>query len=177
MDLNINCPEHAAVHHNTVAVPDSQPEVMNHKMIKMKKIRITIIDDHPAVRKGVRYMLEENPDIIISGECGCINDSLAVISETEPDLLIIDIESDGYICGSESVRSIRESFPDILILVMSMHEDAQYAEKIIGCGADGFLYKREAADKIHDAVNTVVSGRTYISGTDEKNIRIPRGSE
>ncbi|PKL19056.1 MAG: hypothetical protein CVV49_02935 [Spirochaetae bacterium HGW-Spirochaetae-5] len=94
-------------------------------------MNIVLVDDHPVVRKGLKSILEEDAGFTVCGEAEDANTAIKIISETEPELVIVDIELKGNIDGIELVGAIKVRFPRIKMLVMSMDDGTLYAEKSI----------------------------------------------
>jgi len=128
-------------------------------------MKIVLVDDHPVVRKGLKSILEEDAGFTICGEAEEGNNAIKIISETEPDLVIVDIELKGNIDGIELVAAIKGRYPNIKILVMSMDDGTLYAEKSIKAGAKGYIAKAEAAENIVSAIDTVMNNKIYLSSS------------
>jgi len=128
-------------------------------------MKIVLVDDHPVVRKGLKSILEEDAGFVVCGEAEDANTAIKVISETEPELVIIDIELKGNIDGIELVSAIKVRFPHIKMLVMSMDDGTLYAEKSIKAGAKGYIAKAEAAENIMSAIEAVMENRIYLSSS------------
>jgi len=128
-------------------------------------MKIVLVDDHPVVRKGLKSILEENAGFSVCGEAEDANSAIKIISETEPDLAIIDIELKGDIDGIELVAAIKGRFPHIKMLVMSMDDGTLYAEKSIKAGAKGYIAKAEAAENILSAIESVMKNKIYLSSS------------
>ena len=124
-----------------------------------------LVDDHPVVRKGLKSILEEDAGFTVCGEAEDANTAIKVISETEPELVIVDIELKGNIDGIELVSAIKVRFPHIKMLVMSMDDGTVYAEKSIKAGAKGYIAKAEAAENIMFAIEAVMDNKIYLSNS------------
>ena len=127
------------------------------------KIKVMIIDDHPIVRNGIIRLLEDEEDIIVSGESDNANSAITVIEKSEPDVALVDIFLDGQSDGIDLIKAIKERFPKVVCLVLSMHNESVYAERAMKAGAKGYLPKNEAPQNIIDAIKTVKSGKLYLS--------------
>jgi len=125
-------------------------------------MNIIIVDDHPVVRKGLKTILEEN-GYTVCGEAEDGNSAVKIISDCEPDLAIVDIELKGNVNGIELISAIRSRFSNVSILVMSMDDGTLYAERSIQAGARGYVTKAEASDNIINAIETVMSGKLFLS--------------
>ncbi len=125
-------------------------------------MKIVIVDDHPVVRKGLKTILEEN-GYNICGEAEDGNTAVKTVADTEPDLVIVDIELKGNVNGIELITALKTRFSRLPILVMSMDDGTLYAERSIQAGAKGYVTKAEASDNIINALETVMSGKLFLS--------------
>ena len=126
------------------------------------KAKIFLVDDHPLVREWLANLIEKNSDLTVCGEAEDAPTALEGIAEAQPDLAIIDL-SLGSSSGIDLIRSIRSSFPDVAMIVLSMHDERVYAERVIRAGARGYVMKRESTKKIIDAIHEVLRGNLYLS--------------
>ncbi|HEX3485889.1 MAG TPA: response regulator transcription factor [Micropepsaceae bacterium] len=126
------------------------------------KAKILLVDDHPLVREWLASLIEKNLDLTVCGEAEDAPTALRAIAEIHPDLAIIDL-SLGVGSGIDLIRSIRSSFPDVAMIVLSMHDERVYAERTIRAGARGYVMKRETTKKIIDAIREVLRGNLYLS--------------
>jgi DNA-binding NarL/FixJ family response regulator len=123
--------------------------------------RILVVDDHPIVRLGIRQMLAAEPRLAICGEADSASAALELV-RAGPDLAIVDISlGDGH--GLELIRSLREAAPDTRVLVLSMHDEALFAERALRAGARGYIMKQEAIDGLVHAVREILAGRLFVS--------------
>ncbi len=126
------------------------------------RTRIVIVDDHPIVRLGIRQMLAAERDLEVCGEAESAEAAKQLITAARPDLALIDLSlAEGT--GLELIRSLRESCPTLLVLVLSMHDETLFAERVLRAGARGYIMKREAITGLVDAIREVLSGRIYVS--------------
>jgi DNA-binding NarL/FixJ family response regulator len=124
--------------------------------------RVLIVDDHPIVRQGLRAMIDAEPDLRICGEAQTEREARGAIRSLEPDAVIIDLsleEGDGI----NLVRDAHAHHPDIALLVLSMHDESIYAERLLQVGASGYIMKQAASDQLITALRTVLRGDTYLS--------------
>src|SRR5712675_134820 len=126
------------------------------------KAKIFLVDDHPLVREWLANLIEKNLDLTICGEAENAPAALEAIAELKPDLAIVDL-SLGSSSGIDLIRSIRSSFPDVAMIVLSIHDKRAYAERAIRAGARGYVMKRETTKKIIDAIREVLRGNLYLS--------------
>src|SRR4029079_16497811 len=115
------------------------------------KARILIVDDHPLVREWLGHLIERSPDLAVCAGAEDSDEALKMIAETKPHLAIIDL-SLGAASGLDLIRQIRTSFPDVAMIVLSMHDEQVYAERSIRAGARGYIMKRESTKNIVDAI-------------------------
>lgn len=126
--------------------------------------RIFLVDDHPIVRQGLARLLAQEPDFEICGEAGDADTGKARILESKPDLAIIDISLDGSGSnGLDLTKSLQREAPDILVLVVSMHEEDVYAERALRAGARGYIMKQETTERIIEAMREVLRGSIFVS--------------
>lgn len=124
--------------------------------------QIVVVDDHPLVRQGLTDTLNRQPDLHICGEADGLVSALSVVREHNPKLVTVDLGlADGT--GLELVKEISAAHPNVRMLVLSMQDEALYAERCLRAGAHGFVGKDEPPEKILEAVRTVLDGRVYVS--------------
>jgi DNA-binding NarL/FixJ family response regulator len=124
--------------------------------------RVLIVDDHPIVRQGLRRMIDPEPDLVVCGEAQSEREARAAIRELDPDAVIVDIslvQGDGL----ELVRDVHAQRPDLPMLVLSMHDEAIYAGRLLAAGASGYIMKHAASEQLLIALRRVLDGETYVS--------------
>jgi DNA-binding NarL/FixJ family response regulator len=124
------------------------------------KSRIFIVDDHPIVRKGIVNMLGR--DFVVCGEAESVEDALKLIAKLKPDLVIVDLSLKGA-GGLELLKDLQIRHPNIPTLVMSMHDETLFAERVLRAGARGYVMKAEAVNELDRAVRRVLAGNVYLS--------------
>jgi len=124
--------------------------------------RIVIVDDHPLVREWLSQLIQRHPELSICGEAANAGEALTLIAEAQPNLAIIDL-SLGSQSGVELIEQIRSSFPNVAMIVLSMHDEQVYAETCIRAGARGYIMKRETTQNIIEAIHEVLNGNVYLS--------------
>jgi len=137
--------------------------------------RVLIVDDHPIVRQGLRRMIDPEPDLMVCGEAQNEREARAAIRELNPDIVIVDIslaQGDGL----ELVRDVHAQQPDLPMLVLSMHDEMIYAERLLAAGASGYIMKQAASDQLLIALRRVLDGQTYLSET-MANMLLGQGGE
>lgn len=141
-------------------------------MVKKRKkaIQIMIVDDHPIVRQGLRMIIEREEDFSICAEASSASEAIRIIADRNPYVVIVDISLDGTTNGIELVRAIKERYPGILTLVLSMYDESLYAERAIRAGASGYVMKKEADNNIISAIRLILKGDLYLSDDISKSI-------
>jgi DNA-binding NarL/FixJ family response regulator len=127
-----------------------------------EKTRIVIVDDHPIVRQGLQLLIGQQPDLEVCGEAESLDDALGVIAELAPDLAIVDIFLKGS-SGIDLIKKLRDEQPKLRILVISMHDESIYAQRVLNAGANGYIMKQEATRKVVEAIRRVLKGEIYLS--------------
>ena len=131
-------------------------------MTAAASIRILLVDDHPLVRDGLRARLETIPHFEIVAEAGNAEEALLHAAMQKPDLILMDINLAG-INGIELTGRFNSLYPEIAILMLSMHDKAEYVTQAIQAGARGYVLKDAPAMDIITAIDTVMSGGIYYS--------------
>ncbi|MGC3981827.1 MAG: response regulator transcription factor [Steroidobacteraceae bacterium] len=127
-----------------------------------RRRRIMIVDDHPIVRQGLRRLMEAEPDLEVCGEAETARDAKSLIRELKPDAVIVDVslaQGDGL----ELVKDARAHYPTLPLLVLSMHDEVIYAERMLSAGANGYIMKQAASDQFLVALRRVLEGGIYVS--------------
>ena len=125
-------------------------------------IKVLIADDHPVVRRGLRQILEEAPDIVVGAEVGTAHEVLSAVREQSWTVVVLDISLPGG-NGIDLIKDIRRERPDGRVLILTAHSEEQYAVRALKAGAAGFLNKESAPAKLTEAVHRVASGGRYVS--------------
>lgn len=124
--------------------------------------RVLIVDDHPIVRQGLRRMIEAESDLVVCGEVQTEREARAAIRALVPDVVIVDIslaQGDGL----ELVRDVHAQRPDLPMLVLSMHDELIFGERLLAAGASGYIMKQAASEQLLVALRRVLTGNIYIS--------------
>ncbi len=131
---------------------------------KVKKSSVFIVDDHAILREGLSHLINSEEDLLVSGEADNVTDAFHAVSECKPDIAIVDISlGDGS--GIRLIENLTYSNPGSLILVLSMHDEATYAERCLKAGARGYIMKQESSRELLSAIRTVLNGDIYVSNT------------
>ena len=124
--------------------------------------RILLIDDHPVVRHGLIELINREPDLTVCGEADDVQTALSAVQALTPDMAIVDISLKAT-NGVEFIKSARLLNPQLLILVLSVHDEMLYAERALRAGARGYVMKQEATDHLINAVRRVFAGEISVS--------------
>ncbi len=128
----------------------------------MTQLTVLLVDDHAVVREGYRRLLERHGDIVVVGEAGDADTALALFSELEPRIVVMDITLPGR-NGLYALQRMLEARPQTRVLIFSMHEETLFAKRALQAGAFGYVTKASAPNELVDAVHTLASGRKYVS--------------
>ncbi len=126
-------------------------------------IRIVIADDHTIVREGLKQLLAASPDFAVVGEAQNGHEALQRARELDFDVLLLDMSMPGK-SGTELIKQVHAERPKLRILVLSMHEEQQYAVRAIKAGASGYLTKESASAQLVSAIRKVAGGGAFITG-------------
>ena len=127
----------------------------------MPRIRVALADDHPVVLAGVKALIQAAPEMELVGEAADGQAALTLILETQPDVVVMDISMPG-LTGLELVQRVGTGHGEIKVLVLTVHEDRAYVQKVLGAGARGYLLKRSAAEELVRAIRAVHIGGLYV---------------
>jgi DNA-binding NarL/FixJ family response regulator len=128
----------------------------------MKPIRVLIADDHALVRAGIRALVEKIEGVVVVGEAGKGREAIDLIRDLKPNLVLLDItmpEGSGF----EVLDYVTREFPEVNVIVLTVHEAGEYAIRALREGAAGFLPKSAASTELEQAIQTVIRGEVYIS--------------
>ena len=131
-------------------------------MMKDGKYQLLIVDDHPMMRTGLVYLIANEPDLEVCCEAEGMAQALHQLEQELPDLAIIDLSlADGS--GLDLIDHIKARDETILMLVASMHDESLYAERALSAGASGYINKKEAPERMIEAIRKVLAGKIYLS--------------
>lgn len=131
------------------------------------KMRLLLVDDHAIVRQGLSALLAAEPEFEVCGEAGTYEEGLSALAESKPDCVVLDLSLKGR-SGVEWIREARSGGFGGKILVLSMHDEAIYAEKVLSAGAQGYVMKDQAEDTLVAALQTVGRGGIFLSEAAER---------
>ncbi|KZZ46114.1 MAG: response regulator transcription factor [Saccharospirillaceae bacterium] len=134
-----------------------------------KTIRIVVADDHPMVREGLKVSLESEDGLTVVADVNNGQEALDAAAELNPDVVMLDI-SMPVMNGMEACAEFKKRYPDIRILMITMHDDREYILKVVQSGAAGYVLKDVAAEELILAVQTVHQGGTYFSSSVAKTL-------
>lgn len=134
-------------------------------------IRLLLVDDHPLVREGLRARLASEPDILVVGEAGNAAQAMAAVDATAPTLVLMDIGMKD-VNGIELTSRLLEKTPGLAVMMLSMYDSVEYAQRALQAGARGYVLKDAPSSEILNALHTVAGGGTYLSS--EMSVRLFR---
>lgn len=124
--------------------------------------RILIVDDHAIVRQGIALLLTRQPDFVVCGEAGTYEEGLDAIESLKPDAVLVDITLKER-SGLDLVREAKERDPALKALILSMHDEEDYAERALKAGALGYVMKEHADEVVVEALRKILKGEVYLS--------------
>jgi DNA-binding NarL/FixJ family response regulator len=126
------------------------------------KRTVFVVDDHPLLRQGLALLINQQQDLEVCGEAEEAHMAMQAIAHKRPDILIVDISLNGP-DGLDLLKNIRTSYPELPVLILSMHDEAIYAERALRARANGYIMKQEATEKVLVAVRRILNGEVYLS--------------
>lgn len=127
------------------------------------KRRVLLVDDHPLLREGLRELLRPEPEFEVCGEAETVAEATRALADLRPDVMIVDLTLGGE-DGVDLVTLAATHWPSVRVLVLSMHDESLYAERLLQLGAHGYLMKHESATVLLAALRKVAAGEIYVSG-------------
>ncbi|PKN18496.1 MAG: DNA-binding response regulator [Deltaproteobacteria bacterium HGW-Deltaproteobacteria-6] len=127
-----------------------------------RKAKVMIVEDHPIFRKGLAQLINEEKDMEICGEAEDVIEAKKILVKARPDMMIVDLTLKG-VSGLNLIKDFHEHLPDLPILVLSMHDESIYAERVLRAGARGYIMKQEMTDKVIVAIRHVLAGKMFFS--------------
>ncbi len=124
--------------------------------------RLLILDDHPMMREGLAQLINHEADLTVCGQAGTAREVLDLIPKLKPDLLLADISLPDK-NGLEVMKDTQALNPGLAVLVISMHDESLYAERVLRAGGRGYIMKQEGGKKLMDAIRQVLNGKIYLS--------------
>jgi len=123
---------------------------------------VLLVDDHPVMRLGLAALIRAEPDLEVWGEAGTGAEAMELCQKGLPDLVILDLTLPDR-NGLELIKDLRSCHPDLTFLVVSMHDEMMYAERVLRAGAKGYIMKEEAPEKLVSAIRQVLKGEVFLS--------------
>lgn len=145
------------------------------------KRKVMVVDDHPFMRAGLTQLIERQPDLEICGEAGNSVDAMRELARCKPDLVLTDLTMPGR-GGLELIKDMQAMDALVAVLVVSMHDEAIYAERVLRAGGRGYIMKEAGGENLLAAIRQVLRGEVYVSSKMSARIleifsgRKPRGS-
>jgi DNA-binding NarL/FixJ family response regulator len=129
---------------------------------KKPRKRILVLDDHPIMRQGLALLLNNEPDLTVCGEAETAHQALDAVGRLKPDLVLADITLPGK-SGLEFIKDLLAMHPGTPVLVLSMHDESLYAERVLRAGGRGYVMKQEGGQKLLQATRQVLAGQIFVS--------------
>jgi len=130
--------------------------------VGVERKRILIVDDHPMMREGLAQLIDHEPDLCVSTQADNAAQALSAIAAQPPDLAVVDISLPDK-NGLELIKDIQTMHPQLPVLVISMHDETLYAERVLRAGGRGYIMKQEGGKKLMEAIRQVLNGQIYVS--------------
>jgi len=137
-------------------------------------IRVLLVDDHALVRTGIRRVLEDEPDIVVVGEASTGEEALALLDETRPQVVVMDVSMPGM-GGLEATHRLLRRDPDLRVVVVTVHGAGPFPRRFMESGALGYLHKGCSAEECRRGVRLAAHGQVYISQEVAQNLAFARG--
>ncbi|MEX0608923.1 MAG: response regulator transcription factor [Balneolaceae bacterium] len=126
-------------------------------------MKLVIVDDHPLVREGLKRVLADNTKVSIIGEASNVSELYDLLKTTRPDLIILDLELPG-ISGLEAIKGLKNKYPEIPVLIFSMHSEERFGVRVLKAGASGFITKTSIPEELNKAMNVIIEKKKkYVS--------------
>ena len=136
----------------------TKPQFASH----IKKYRVLLVDDHPIVRQGLALLIDREADLTVCGEAEGSHSAFHAISTLRPDIVVLDISLSGP-DGLDVLKEIRTKTTNLPVLILTMHDESIYAERAMRAGANGYIMKQEATEKVLVAIRRILQGEVYLS--------------
>lgn len=127
-----------------------------------RKSRVFVVDDHPIVRQGLALLINREPDLMVCGEAEDAHTAMQSIATARPDIMVVDISLNGP-DGLDLLKDVRTHNVELPVLILSMHDESIYAERALRAGAQGYIMKQEATEKVLVALRRILSCEIYVS--------------
>ena len=127
-----------------------------------QRVKVLLVEDHPMFREHLGQLINRDLGMVVCGEADNIKDAMRLVSETNPDIAIVDITLRGP-SGLEFIKDVKAQGLSLNVLVLSMHDEELYAERSLRAGAKGYITKNEASSELINAIRCVMAGEVYAS--------------
>jgi len=131
-------------------------------MTQTKKCKVLLVDDHPIVRQGLALLIDREADLVVCGEADGAHSAFQAIAALQPDIVVLDISLSGP-DGLDVLKEVRMKTASLPVLILSMHDESVYAERAMRAGANGYIMKQEATEKVLVAIRRILQGDVYLS--------------
>ena len=142
--------------------------VPEENVLRTKK-KVLVVDDHPLLRQGLAMLINQQQDMHVCGEAEEAHAAMQLIVQMRPDIIILDLSLKGP-DGLDLLKSIRGLYPDLPVLILSMHDEAIYAERALRARANGYIMKQEATEMVLVALRRILNGDVYLSESMSKQM-------
>lgn len=145
-------------------------------------IKVLVVDDHAVVRQGIKMVLEADPELVVVGEASTGEEAIDLVGDLTPSVVVMDVGLPG-LSGFEATRRIRDAYPDVQVLALTVHDSEAYVFQMLQAGATGYVVKRAPADEVIQAVKGAHRGEAVLHPTAAKLLirdylsRVERGEE
>jgi DNA-binding NarL/FixJ family response regulator len=136
----------------------------------MLQVSVIIVDDHPLFRRGLASLITSQSQYVIGGEAANSAEALELVQEKRPDLAIVDLRL-GDEDGLAVIKKIKAIHPHLVVLAVSMQDERYYAERALKAGSNGYIMKTEVGTKVMEAIKAVLSGKIYLSDTEQERLQ------
>jgi len=156
------------VNNKVIMERQDEEKALNQDLLKCAKEsaasanQVFIVEDHPVFRKGLAQILNREPDLRVCGAAENAEEALPLILEKKPAVVLVDLSLPGK-NGLDLIRELRQVNREIRVLVISMHDEALYADRVLRAGGDGYIMKQEDPEEIVHAIHDVLAGHIYVS--------------
>jgi len=128
----------------------------------MKRSRILLVDDHPIVREGLAQFINHEADLTVCAIAANASEAMELVAEHKPELVVTDLSLSGKL-GLELIKDLTAQYPSIPILVLSIHDETLWAERVLRAGAEGYIMKSRATSQIVEAIRRILGGGIWVS--------------
>jgi DNA-binding NarL/FixJ family response regulator len=141
---------------------DSKGKPAQARSVTSPKSKVLLVDDHPIVREGLSRVIQQETDLTVCGEAENSQQAMQIIETASPNIAIIDISlAESH--GLELVKMLKATYPELPVLMLSMHDESLYAERALRAGAKGYIMKQEPPAELIRAIRRVLRGEIYVS--------------